>query len=102
MTKEYCALTRKQNVRADALLRREQDLPEGAEDKRLQKRIIQVLKPTSYCYEEVSEDEEGSVKSWVMSAKIRVGQTRNRPSLLGEQAEPANSAVQEEGLAVTG
>ena len=100
----------KQNVRADALSRREQDLPEGAEDERLQKRIIQVLKPTSYCYEEVSEGEEDSAKSWVMSAKIRVGQTRNRPSLteeqpehnkemLGEQAEPASSAVQEEGLA---
>ncbi|RYO52776.1 hypothetical protein AA0116_g11622 [Alternaria tenuissima] len=46
----------KENVRADALSRREQDMPEDAEDERLQKRIIQVLKPTSQCYEDTSED----------------------------------------------
>jgi hypothetical protein len=46
----------KQNVRADALLRREQDLPKDADDKRLRKRIIQVLKPTSQCYKESSKE----------------------------------------------
>ncbi|EFQ91148.1 hypothetical protein PTT_12096 [Pyrenophora teres f. teres 0-1] len=61
----------KQNVRADALLRREQDLPEGAEDKRLQKRIIQVLKPTSYCYEEEEGLAEASElkKLWLEALK---------------------------------
>ena len=37
----------KQNVRADALLRREQDLPAGAEDERLQKRFVQIFKLTN-------------------------------------------------------
>ena len=37
----------KQNVRADALSRREQDLPAGAEDERLQKRFVQIFKPTN-------------------------------------------------------
>ncbi|EFQ88662.1 hypothetical protein PTT_15375 [Pyrenophora teres f. teres 0-1] len=53
----------KQNVRANALSRREQDLPEDAGDERLQKRIIQILKPTSRCYKEASEDKEDSGKS---------------------------------------
>jgi hypothetical protein len=48
----------KQNVRADALSRREQDLPEDADDERLRKRIIQVLKPTSQCYEESSKEQD--------------------------------------------
>jgi hypothetical protein len=43
-------------VRADALSRREQDLLADAEDNRLQKRIIQILKPTISCYEEVAEE----------------------------------------------
>ncbi|KAK1919380.1 hypothetical protein P3342_009104 [Pyrenophora teres f. teres] len=54
---------------------REQDLPEDAGDERLQKRIVQILKPTSRCYEEASEDEEDSGKSWVMSARIRINKT---------------------------
>jgi len=47
----------KQNIRADALSRREQDMPTDAKDERLQKRLIQVLKPTVSCYE---EEEEGN------------------------------------------
>jgi hypothetical protein len=47
----------KQNVRADALSRREQDLPSNAEDKRLQKRLIQVLKPTTTCYKNTAEED---------------------------------------------
>ncbi|RYN98817.1 hypothetical protein AA0121_g13479 [Alternaria tenuissima] len=69
----------KENVRADALSRREQDMPEDAEDERLQKRIIQVLKPTSQCYEDTSEDKEDMAGSWAMSAKIRVGRTGPLP-----------------------
>lgn len=77
----------KQNVRADALSRREQDLPKDAEDERLRKRVIQVLKPTSYCYDEASEDDEDSARGWILSAKIRVGRTEDRPSLTEEQSE---------------
>ena len=87
----------KQNVRADALLRREQDLPEDAEDKRLQKRVIQVLKPTSRCYEEASEDEEDSARSWVMSAKIRVGRTGIRPSLPEYRSGQQDTTASESG-----
>jgi hypothetical protein len=47
----------KQNIRVDVLSRREQDLPTGAEDKRLQKRLIQVLKPTTSYYEELAEED---------------------------------------------
>ncbi|KAB2098877.1 hypothetical protein AG0111_0g12970 [Alternaria gaisen] len=52
----------KQNVRADALSRREQDLPVGADDERLQKRFVQILKPTnSYCEELEEEDLVGAI-----------------------------------------
>jgi hypothetical protein len=77
----------KQNVRADALSRREQDLPEDADDERLRKRIIQVLKPTSQCYEESSEEQDDLPVSWVMSARIRVGRTGVRPNPTEEQSE---------------
>ncbi|KAK1914248.1 hypothetical protein P3342_007494 [Pyrenophora teres f. teres] len=87
----------KQNVRADALSRREQDLPEDAGDERLQKRIIQILKPTSRCYEEASEDEEDSDKSWVMSARIRVRRTGSCPSLTEEQPDQQDAAANESG-----
>jgi transposase InsO family protein len=87
----------KQNVRADALSRREQDLPEDAEDERLQKRIIQVLKPTSQCYKEVSEEQDDLASSWVMSAKIRVGRTGIRPSPTEEQSELQDTTVSENG-----
>jgi hypothetical protein len=86
----------KQNVRANALSRREQDLPEDARDKRLQKRIIQVLKPTPQCYEEVSEEQEESPSSWVMSAKIRVGRVGTPPSPTEEQSEQRDSSVGDE------
>jgi hypothetical protein len=51
----------KQNIRADALSRREQDLPAGAEDERLQKRLVQVLKPTTSYYEELAEEDSENV-----------------------------------------
>jgi hypothetical protein len=50
----------KQNVRADALSRREQDLPENANDERLRKRLVQVLKPTSTCYKEADEEDDST------------------------------------------
>ena len=50
----------KQNVRADALSRREQDLPAGVDDERLKQRIVQVLQPTTKYYE-LLEAESGAV-----------------------------------------
>ena len=41
----------KENVRADALSRREQDLPADDNDERLRQRIVQVLVPTTRYYE---------------------------------------------------
>ncbi|KAK1918625.1 hypothetical protein P3342_001674 [Pyrenophora teres f. teres] len=76
---------------------REQDLPEDAGDERLQKRIVQILKPTSRCYEEASDDEEDSAKSWVMSAKIRVRRTGSCPSLTEEQSDQQDAAANESG-----
>ena len=58
----------KQNIRADALSRREQDLPADANDDRLQKRFIQVLKPTASYYRE--EDEE-TTDIIAMSMRVR-------------------------------
>ncbi|KAK1907360.1 hypothetical protein P3342_005686 [Pyrenophora teres f. teres] len=75
---------------------REQDLPEDAGDERLQKRIVQILKPTSRCYEEASEDEEDSDKSWVMSARIRVRRTGSCPSLTEEQPDQQDAAAREQ------
>lgn len=52
----------KQNIRADALSRREQDLPTGAEDERLQKRLMQILKLTTSHYKEwTKEDSEDTL-----------------------------------------
>ncbi|RYO45643.1 hypothetical protein AA0116_g13106 [Alternaria tenuissima] len=86
----------KENVRADALSR-EQDMPEDAEDERLQKRIIQVLKPTSQCYEDTSEDKEDMAGSWAMSAKIRVGRTGVRPDPAEGQLDERDT-VSEDGV----
>jgi hypothetical protein len=63
----------KQNVRADALSRREQDLLSNAEDERLWKRLIQVLKLTTTCYEDTAE--EDLEPTWVMSARIKIRTT---------------------------
>jgi hypothetical protein len=63
----------KQNVRADALLRREQDLLSNAEDERLRKRLIQVLKLTTTCYEDMTE--EDLEPTWVMSARTKTRTT---------------------------
>jgi hypothetical protein len=51
----------KQNVRVDALSRREQDLPVDAGDERLQKRFVQIFKPTSLAYEELELEDEDRV-----------------------------------------
>jgi transposase InsO family protein len=88
----------KQNVRADALSRREQDLPEDAEDERLQKRVVQVLKPTSLCYEEASEDEEDLADTVVMSAKVRVSRATTRPIATEEQSESQGLSVIENSV----
>jgi transposase InsO family protein len=87
----------KQNIRADALSRREQDLPADAEDERLQKRIIQVLKPTSQCYEEASEEQDELSSSWAMSAKIRVERVGTPPSPTEEQSGQQDTTVSENG-----
>jgi hypothetical protein len=56
-------------VRADALLRREQDLLSNVEDERLQKRIVQVLKLTITCYEDTAK--ESAELTFVMSTRMR-------------------------------
>ena len=60
----------KENVRADALSRREQDLPEGAEDERLQKRFVRILKPTNSYYEELIEEASDS-RTLVITMRLR-------------------------------
>ena len=60
----------KENVRADALSRREQDLPKGAENERLQKRFVQILKPTNSYYEESIEEGLDS-RTLVMTMRLR-------------------------------
>jgi hypothetical protein len=57
----------KQNIWADALSRQEQDLPANANNDQLQKRLIQILKPTALCYEEVEEE----VDTIAMAIKVR-------------------------------
>ena len=76
----------KQNVRADALSRREQDLPADVEDERLQKRVVQVLKPTTTFYESTAEEDTGA--TLVMSAKVRTGPVLVREAAPEEQSEP--------------
>jgi hypothetical protein len=84
----------KENVRADALSRREQDLPADAEDDRLQKRIIQILKPTTSCYEEAAE--EDPTATWVISARVRAG-----PAVVREQATKEQLEVQEQDVPIS-
>jgi hypothetical protein len=43
-----------------------------AEDERLRKRLVQVLKLTTSCYMESSEEEKELGITWVMSAKLGV------------------------------
>lgn len=79
----------KQNIRADALSRREQDLPVDTTDERLQKRVIQILKPTSSCYEELDEGE--STDTWVMSARIQARPARVQSEPTEEQSDTQNT-----------
>jgi transposase InsO family protein len=82
----------KQNVRADALSRREQDLPSNAEDERLQKRMVQVLKPTMTCYEDTAE--ESAELTFVMSARMRTRPAVVRKVAIEEQSEPRDRSAQ--------
>jgi hypothetical protein len=66
----------KQNIQADALSRREQDLPANANDDRLQKRLIQILKPTALCYEEVEEEADTIAIAIKVRALLAVMQER--------------------------
>jgi hypothetical protein len=50
-------------------------MPVDAEDERLRKRLVQVLKPTTSCYRESSEEEKEPGTTWVMSAKLGVART---------------------------
>jgi hypothetical protein len=60
----------KENVRANALLRREQDLPKGAEDKRLQKQFVQILKLTNFYYKELIKEDLDS-RTLVIAMRLR-------------------------------
>lgn len=83
----------KQNVRADALSRREQDLPIGAEDERLQKRFVQIFKPTnSYCEELIEEDSDDG--TLVMVARPR--RERGIASMSEDQSDRLDALSQEE------
>jgi hypothetical protein len=82
----------KQNVRADALSRREQDLPSNTEDERLQKRIVQVLKPTITCYEDTAE--ESAELTFVISTRIRTRPAVVRKVAIKEQSEPRDRSAQ--------
>ena len=49
----------KENPRADALSRREQDMPEGVEDTRISRRFLQIFRPVmADSIEEEGEEEE--------------------------------------------
>ena len=69
----------KQNVRADALSRREQDMPVGVDDKRLQKRFVQVFKPTNSYYQE-DEEKDAAGPTLVMSTRMAIAPTPKQPS----------------------
>jgi hypothetical protein len=60
----------KENVRANALLRREQDLPKGAKDKRLQKQFVQILKLTNFYYKELIKEDLDS-RTLVIAMRLR-------------------------------
>jgi len=61
----------KQNIRADVLSRREQDMPRNDQDDRLQHRLIQVLKPSTAYYEE-EEKSEDLKEELVLAGSIQI------------------------------
>jgi hypothetical protein len=76
----------KENVRANALLRREQDLPKGAEDKRLQKRFVQILKLTNFYYKESIEEDSDS-GTLVIAMRLRSQRETEAASSLEDQSD---------------
>ena len=85
----------KENVRADALLRREQDLPKGAEDERLQKRFVQILKPTNSYYEESIEEASDS-RTLVITMRLRGQRETEAASSSEDQSDELEAQHQQE------
>ena len=75
----------KDNQRADALSRREQDVPSG-EDERIQKREFQMLKPSC-----PKDDEEGGVE-WIMTIEIDSTAMTNE-GIMGHQEEEIHHSI---------
>ena len=85
----------KENVRADALSRREQDLPKEAEDERLQKRFVQILKPTNSYYEE-SIEEGSDRRTLVMTMRLRSQRETEAASSSEDQSDELEAQHQQE------
>ena len=63
----------KENPRADALSRREQDMPEGVEDTRISRRFLQIFRPVMADSLEEEEEEE-ALQVYSMSISPTQGQ----------------------------
>jgi hypothetical protein len=91
----------KANVRADALSRREQDLPIGAEDIRLKERIVQVLKPTMKYYEEqFGPDDDPAIVLVGRSHAAPARQATREESAEGPSATPNEYTAEPQQSAV--
>jgi len=79
----------KANVRADALSRREQDLPANANDARLQHRYRQLLKPTTASEEEMEDSTDA-----VITFCSRVRHTREETAQEPTTTEPSAATTE--------
>jgi hypothetical protein len=85
----------KENVRADALSRREQDLPKEAEDERLQKRFVQILKPTNSYYKELIKEDLDS-RTLVIAMRLRSQRETEAASSSEDQSDELEAQHQQE------
>jgi hypothetical protein len=85
----------KENVRANALLRREQDLPKGAKDKRLQKQFVQILKLTNFYYKELIKEDLDS-RTLVIAMRLRSQRETEAASSSEDQSDELEAQHQQE------
>ena len=86
----------KANARADALSRREQDLPLDANDARLQHRYRQLLKPTTASEEEI-EDPTDAVLTFCSRIQQTTEETPQEPNTTepADETPEINTALQD-------
>jgi hypothetical protein len=91
----------KLNERADALLRREQDLPANAEDARLKHRYWQLLKPTTAAEEEVEDSTDAVITFSSIISPLKAFSAQIEPMEPAALEELWKQAIEEDTVYLT-